>query len=39
MPDYRANLVARELLTHAERETYVGHNIRSLRNELSAAAP
>jgi hypothetical protein len=33
MPDYRANLVARELLTQAERETYVRHNIRSLRDE------
>ena len=33
MPDYRANLVARELLTQAERETYVRHNIRSLRAE------
>ncbi len=33
MPDYRANLVARELLTDAERETYVRHNIRSLRAE------
>jgi len=33
MPDYRANLVARELLTEAERETYVRHNIRSLRGE------
>jgi len=35
MPDYRANLVARELLTEAERETYVRHNIRSLRGEYA----
>jgi hypothetical protein len=33
MPDYRANLVARKLLTEAERETYVRHNIRPLRGE------
>src|SRR5262249_37594904 len=33
MPDYRANLLARHFLTDAERETYVRHNIRSLRAE------
>jgi hypothetical protein len=33
MPDYRANQVARDFLTDAERETYVRHNIRSLRPE------
>jgi hypothetical protein len=33
MPDYRANLVARDFLTGAERETYVRHNVRSLRAE------
>ncbi len=33
MPDYRANLVARDFLGDAERETYVRHNVRSLRAE------
>jgi len=33
MPDYRANLVARHFLGDTERETYVRHNIRSLRAE------
>jgi hypothetical protein len=30
-PDYRANLIARRFMTEAERETYVRHNIRTLR--------
>jgi hypothetical protein len=33
LPDYRANLIARAFMSKAERETYVRHNIRSLRNE------
>ena len=31
LPDYRANLVARRFLDDDERETYVRHNIRTLR--------
>ena len=31
LPDFRANLVARRFMTEAERETYVRHNIRTLR--------
>jgi hypothetical protein len=31
LPDYRANLVARRFLDEEERETYVRHNIRTLR--------
>jgi hypothetical protein len=31
MPDYRANLVARLFMPPAEKETYVRHNIRTLR--------
>lgn len=31
LPDYRANLVARRFLDEHERETYVRHNIRTLR--------
>jgi hypothetical protein len=31
MPDYRANLVARRFMSLDERETYVRHNIRTLR--------
>jgi hypothetical protein len=30
MPDWRANLVARALMTDAEAETYVRHNVRGL---------
>jgi hypothetical protein len=33
LPDYRANLVARPFLDAHERETYVRHNIRTLRGE------
>ncbi len=36
MPDYRANLVARAFMSAAERETYVRHNIRTLRGEYPA---
>jgi hypothetical protein len=35
MPDYRANLVARQLVTDDEAETYVRHNVRILRHEYS----
>ncbi len=35
MPDYRANLVARRFMSDAERETYVRHNIRTLRPEYA----
>jgi len=38
MPDYRANLVARRFMRDDERETYVRHNIRTLRPEYPAAA-
>jgi hypothetical protein len=31
--DYRANLVATHLMTPGERETYVRHNVRTLRKE------
>jgi hypothetical protein len=31
MPDYQANLVAVRFLDEAERETYVRHNVRTLR--------
>jgi hypothetical protein len=31
MPDYQANLVAMRFLDEAERETYVRHNVRTLR--------
>jgi hypothetical protein len=33
MPDYRANLVARGFMHAGEQETYVRHNVRSLRGE------
>jgi hypothetical protein len=33
LPDYRANLIARRFLDEHERETYVRHNIRTLRPE------
>jgi hypothetical protein len=33
MPDYRANLVARRLMTDDEAETYVRHNVRGLGAE------
>jgi hypothetical protein len=36
MPDWRANLVARAFLTEAEGETYVRHNVRTLRGEYPA---
>ncbi len=32
MPDYRANLVARRVLSPVELETYVRHNVRALRH-------
>jgi hypothetical protein len=38
MPDWRANLVARAFMTPAERETYVRHNVRTLRPEYPAAS-
>ncbi len=37
MPDYRANLVARAFLDGGERETYVRHNVRTLRGEYPAS--
>jgi hypothetical protein len=37
MPDYRANLVARRFMTEVERETYVRHNVRTLRPEYPPA--
>jgi hypothetical protein len=37
MPDYQANLVARRFLTEIERETYVRHNVRSVRHEYPPA--
>ncbi len=36
MPDYRANLVARRFMSRSEAETYVRHNIRTLRPEYPA---
>jgi hypothetical protein len=36
MPDYRANLVARALMTDVEAETYARHNVRALGNEYGA---
>jgi hypothetical protein len=33
MPDYRSNLVARRFMSDAERETYLRHNVRTLRPE------
>ena len=36
MPDWRANLVARAFLTEAEGETYVRHNVRTLRGAYPA---
>ncbi|MGH7895029.1 MAG: hypothetical protein ACREQL_10185 [Candidatus Binatia bacterium] len=36
MPDYRANIVARRLMQDVEAETYVRHNIRTLRHEYGA---
>ena len=35
LPDYRANLVARELMSHDEAETYVRHNVRGLGAEYA----
>jgi hypothetical protein len=37
LPDYRANLLARRFMTRAERETYVRHNVRTLRREYQPA--
>jgi hypothetical protein len=37
MPDYRTNLVARRFMTEGERETYVRHNVRTLRPEYGPA--
>jgi hypothetical protein len=37
MPDFQCNLLAQRLLDEAERETYVRHNVRSLRGELPPA--
>ena len=37
MPDYQANLLAWPFLSEIERETYVRHNIRSLRASYSPA--
>ena len=34
MPDFQSNLLAQRFLDEAERETYVRHNIRTLRAEL-----
>ncbi len=36
MPDYRANLVARRFMSTSEAETYVRHNIRTLRPDYPA---
>jgi hypothetical protein len=38
LPDYRANLVVRPFLAPDERETYVRHNIRTLRGECAPDA-
>jgi hypothetical protein len=38
LPDYRANLIARRFMTLTERETYVRHNIRTLRRDYPRAA-
>jgi hypothetical protein len=35
LPDYRANLVARALMTDVEAETYVRHNVRGLGAEYA----
>ena len=37
MPDLRANLIARRLMSGAERETYVRQNVRTLRFEYPPA--
>src|SRR5882672_9949712 len=37
MPDYRANLIARRFMSDHERETYVRHNIRTLKPEYPPA--
>jgi hypothetical protein len=36
MPDYRANLVARALMSDVEAETYARHNVRALGSEYGA---
>jgi hypothetical protein len=35
LPDYQANLLARRFMDLAERETYIRHNIRTLRFEFA----
>lgn len=37
MPDFQCNLLAQRFLDEAERETYVRHNVRTLRGELPPA--
>jgi hypothetical protein len=37
LPDYQANLLARRFLTTLECETYVRHNIRTLRRDYTPA--
>jgi hypothetical protein len=37
MPDFQSNLLAQRFLDEAERETYVRHNIRTLRPEFPPA--
>jgi hypothetical protein len=37
LPDYKANLVTRNLMTEDESETYVRHNVRTLRYEYPNA--
>jgi hypothetical protein len=37
MPDFQANLLAQRFLDNAERETYVRHNIRTLRGQYPPA--
>lgn len=37
MPDYQANLIARRFLSVAEHETYVRHNVRTLRAQYPPA--
>lgn len=37
MPDFQCNLLAQRFLDEAERETYVRHNIRTLRGEYPPA--
>ncbi|MFQ5668757.1 MAG: hypothetical protein ACE5I7_20345 [Candidatus Binatia bacterium] len=37
MPDYQANLLGRRFLSLTEQETYVRHNIRTLREHYAEA--